>query len=112
MEYIGTTSLHGFLKGQPDRKLSEEQAKPIFKQIVEAIAHCHKNNTVHRDVKMENVLIDDKKQVKLIDFGFSILITKDKTLNVFCGTPSYMSPELASKKEYVGQYADIWALGI
>jgi tRNA A-37 threonylcarbamoyl transferase component Bud32 len=112
MEYIGTTSLHGFLKSQPDRKLSEEQAKPIFKQIVEAIAHCHKNNTVHRDIKMENVLINDKKEVKLIDFGFSIIITKDKTLNVFCGTPSYMSPELASKKEYVGQYADIWALGI
>ena len=61
---------------------------------------------------MENILLDEKKKVKIIDFGFSIIIPRDKTLNIFCGTPSYMAPELANKKDYVGQCADIWALGV
>jgi serine/threonine protein kinase len=61
---------------------------------------------------MENILINDEKEVKLIDFGFSIKATEDQRLNVFCGTPSYMSPEIVSRKPYNGRSADIWACGI
>lgn len=63
-------------------------------------------------MKLENILIDDHGNVKLIDFGFSICIPHDKLLNIFCGTPSYMAPEIVSKKNYKGAATDCWALGI
>lgn len=64
-----------------------------------------------RDIKLENILIEAKSgTVKLIDFGFSC-ISKDR-LKIFCGTPSYMSPEIVSKKEYYGGPADVWACGV
>lgn len=69
-------------------------------------------NVVHRDIKLENILLDSNHNIKIIDFGFSIIIPDDKKLKIFCGTPSYMSPEIVSKIEYVGSKADIWALGI
>lgn len=62
-------------------------------------------------MKLENVLIDQNKLVKLIDFGFSIAIAPETKLNIFCGTPSYMAPEIVNKKEY-NFGVDIWALGI
>ena len=50
--------------------------------------------------------------VKIIDFGFSIQVPNDKKLKIFCGTPSYMSPEIVSKCEYNGPKADSWAIGV
>ena len=71
----------------------------------------HKKNVSHRDLKPENIMYDPKtQQVKLIDFGFAC-VSRDK-LRIFCGTPSYMSPEIVSKKEYWGSAADIWASGV
>lgn len=55
----------------------------------------HDNNVVHRDLKLENVLIDENKIVKIIDFGFSTNIKPDRKLQFSCGTPHYMSPQLA-----------------
>lgn len=112
MEYIGKTSLHAYLKAKVGKKLEETEAKRVFRQIVKGISYCHAKNIVHRDLKLENILIDESGLVKLIDFGFSICIPKDKLLNIFCGTPSYMAPEIVSKKDYKGIHTDIWALGI
>jgi MAP/microtubule affinity-regulating kinase len=78
---------------------------------VEAIKHCHKKCVVHRDVKLENILVSEQNIVKLIDFGFSIAIAPDTKLNIFCGTPSYMAPEIVNKQNY-SFGVDIWALGI
>ena len=67
----------------------------------------------HRDIKLENIIIDTKKgTVKLIDFGFCCCTSPEIKLKVFCGTPSYMCPEIVLKKEYVGPPTDIWASGI
>lgn len=55
---------------------------------------------------------NDKENVKIIDFGFSTCIPNDKKIKIFCGTPSYMAPEIVNKTEYCGPPADIWALGI
>ena len=79
---------------------------------MQAIDHLHDLGVSHRDVKLENVLFADDKNIKLIDFGFSTVCQPGKKLKVFCGTPSYMSPEIVSKKEYSGPAADIWALGV
>ena len=62
---------------------------------------------------MENILLDETKTViKLIDFGFSTCIPHERKIKIFCGTPSYMAPEIVSKIEYSGPPADIWALGV
>ena len=61
---------------------------------------------------MENLLLDENDNVKIIDFGFSTCIPNDKKIKIFCGTPSYMAPEIVLKKEYEGPPADIWALGV
>jgi serine/threonine protein kinase len=69
-------------------------------------------NICHRDLKLENILIDERNQVKIIDFGFSVNTPMDSRLKVFCGTPSYMAPEIVAKREYNGYHTDIWALGV
>lgn len=65
----------------------------------------------HRDIKLENIIISNG-QIKLIDFGFCCCTTPDTKLKIFCGTPSYMAPEIVMKKEYLGNPTDIWATGI
>ena len=87
------------------------KAKIIFKQVVDAVKYCHHKNVVHRDIKLENLLVNENRVVKLIDFGFSIAIDPATKLNIFCGTPSYMAPEIVNKMQYSFP-ADIWALGI
>ena len=61
---------------------------------------------------MENILIDERNQVKVIDFGFSCNTPYDSKLKIFCGTPSYMAPEIVMKKEYNGFQTDVWSLGV
>ena len=72
----------------------------------------HANLICHRDLKLENILVSDRQRVKIIDFGFSIRTPEDVNLKIFCGTSSYMSPEIVRKSEYSGFKADIWALGV
>ncbi len=112
MEYVGKNSLHSFLKSKTNRQLSEQEARSIFTQICSGVSYCHAKHIVHRDLKLENILLDDFNNVKIIDFGFSITIDPEKKLNVFCGTPSYMAPEIVAKLYYRGNAADVWALGV
>lgn len=112
MEYVAGGSLHSYLKDQPNRRLDEEEAKRIFKQIMTALQYCHRKSIAHRDIKLENILLDENKNVKLIDFGFSTCIPNDKKIKMFCGTPSYMAPEIVMKEEYAGPPADIWASAV
>jgi serine/threonine protein kinase len=73
----------------------------------------HKKGYVHRDLKLDNILIDPTtKNIKIIDFGFSLKASATDKLNVYCGTPHYMDPDLVRKVPYSGQAADVWACGI
>lgn len=112
MEYVGGSSLHNHLKKRPNRKLEEPEARRIFKQILQAIEHLHERNVCHRDIKLENILLDDDDNVKIIDFGFATCFSHDKKAKIFCGTPSYMAPEIVNRVEYAGPPVDIWALGV
>ena len=68
---------------------------------------------IFRDIKLENILVDRKTgKLKLIDFGFCCCTAPDTKLKIFCGTPSYMSPEIVQKRDYLGPPTDIWATGI
>ena len=91
------------------------EARRIFKQVSEAVLYLHSHNICHRDLKLDNILLeDDTKMIKLIDYGFSVFVNGVfGRLKVFCGTPSYMAPELVMRREdYEGKPVDIWALGV
>ncbi|KAM6391719.1 maternal embryonic leucine zipper kinase [Rhynochetos jubatus] len=95
-------------------RLSEEEARVFFRQIVSAIAYVHSQGYAHRDLKPENLLIDEEHNLKLIDFG---LCAKPKGgldyhLNTCCGSPAYAAPELIQGKAYIGSEADIWSMGV
>ena len=85
--------------------VAEEVCKYIFKQMVEAVANCHRNNIVHRDIKMENFLVAINKEthdltVKLTDFGLSKKIKPGKKISGCVGTYYTMAPEIIKKEWY------------
>jgi serine/threonine protein kinase len=79
--------------------------------VLQAVQYLHAQCISHRDIKLENILFDLHQNAKLIDFGFSVPC-KDRKLKVFCGTPSYMAPEIVRRTEYEGLPVDMWSLGI
>ncbi|CAG0917990.1 unnamed protein product [Notodromas monacha] len=95
-----------------NKRMSEEETRKIFRQIVAAIFYCHQNGIVHRDIKAENLLLDRDKNIKLADFGFSNFFTPNQKLCTWCGSPPYAAPELFEGKNYDGPKADIWSLGV
>ena len=114
MEYINGGNLFSFVKKR--RKLTEKISKILFKQIILGIKHIHSQNIVHRDVKLENILIDLNNTIKICDFGIGrILSSPDELIHDQCGTPMYMAPEILScskEKGYKGFPVDIWSAGI
>ncbi|KAJ3259562.1 serine/threonine-protein kinase KIN2 [Boothiomyces macroporosus] len=93
-------------------KLKEKFAQTLMAQILSAVDYCHRNNVVHRDLKIENILINNKGYIQLIDFGLANLYSKDKLLSTFCGSLYFAAPELLSARKYVGPEVDIWSLGV
>lgn len=93
-------------------RMKEDEAARVFAQIVSAIDYCHCKGVVHRDLKLENVLLDDDMNVKLADFGFSNTFIPGTPLKTWCGSPPYAAPELFLGVEYDGPKADIWSLGV
>uniref|UniRef100_A0A8D0AJA3 Maternal embryonic leucine zipper kinase n=1 Tax=Sander lucioperca TaxID=283035 RepID=A0A8D0AJA3_SANLU len=95
-------------------RLSEEETRVFFRQIVSAMAYVHSQGYAHRDLKPENLLIDEDHNLKLIDFG---LCAKPKgglgfELKTCCGSPAYAAPELIQGKAYIGSEADVWSMGV
>ena len=114
MEYINGGNLFSFVKKR--RKLSEKMSKFLFRQIILGIQHIHSKNVVHRDIKLENILIDFNNNVKICDFGIGkVLNSEDELLYDKCGTPMYMAPEIILSNDdngYKGFPVDIWSSGI
>lgn len=96
-------------KIRKEDKLSETSAAHLFGQMISAIYHVHKNNISHRDIKLENFVIDTKNNVKLIDFGLS---AKGQVFTDKVGSDLYMAPEILMLYNYNGMIADIWSLGM
>ena len=79
--------------------------------MTQAIKYCHDNNILHRDIKLDNILLHNK-HVKLCDFGVSRITIPGQVIKEQCGTPAYIAPEIIARKGYSGTKADIWSLGI
>lgn len=75
MEYSSPTNLETFMKGRPFKRISEDEAKILFRQIADAVTYMHSLDICHRDLKFENLLIDyNTRKVKIIDFGYSVKV--------------------------------------
>lgn len=79
---------------------------------MEGLQHCHSKLIIHRDIKLDNILLNERGDVKIADFGVSKQITKGQLLKDRCGTPAYIAPEVLAEIPYDGVKADIWSSGI
>ncbi|KAI9245910.1 kinase-like domain-containing protein [Sporodiniella umbellata] len=93
-------------------RCSEERVHRWFGQLADAISFCHSQSIVHRDLKLENILLDTEDNVKICDFGFARYTQKNQYLETFCGSLSYSAPEIILRKKYTGPETDIWSLGV
>lgn len=89
-----------------------DETRKLFAQITSAVYYAHSLNCIHRDLKLENILLDKKRNAKLSDFGFTRECETRSLLETVCGTTVYMAPELIEKKMYDGFKIDVWSLGI
>uniref|UniRef100_A0AAZ3P614 non-specific serine/threonine protein kinase n=1 Tax=Oncorhynchus tshawytscha TaxID=74940 RepID=A0AAZ3P614_ONCTS len=93
-------------------RMSEDEARKKFWQILMAVDYCHRHHIVHRDLKTENLLLDTNMNIKLADFGFGNFYNSGEPLSTWCGSPPYAAPEVFEGKEYEGPQLDIWSLGV
>uniref|UniRef100_A0AAY5EBL9 non-specific serine/threonine protein kinase n=1 Tax=Electrophorus electricus TaxID=8005 RepID=A0AAY5EBL9_ELEEL len=109
MEYASRGDLFEYIS---ERQISERESRHFFRQIVSAVHYCHRNGIVHRDLKLENILLDSNKDVKIADFGLSNLFRRGEYLQTYCGSPLYASPEIVNGRPYKGPEVDSWSLGV
>ena len=118
MDFVNGTHVLDFIISHG--KLKEKFAQNLFTQLISAIGilllialdYCHKNSICHRDLKIENILINNRGYMQLIDFGLANLYNTESNLNTFCGSLYFAAPELLSARKYVGPEIDVWSLGV
>ncbi|KAJ3020851.1 hypothetical protein HKX48_000081 [Thoreauomyces humboldtii] len=96
------------------RYLKERDACRFFAQLLAGVAYLHGRQIVHRDLKLENLLLDGQRNVIITDFGFAnrSSVNAEQLLLTSCGSPCYAAPELVISDGYVGEAADIWSCGV
>lgn len=109
LEYISGGSLRDLIRKK--KRLTEQEARPIVRGILQGIAYLHELNIVHRDIKPENVLMERIDMPKITDFGLATFRNEDKHIHSVVGTPSYVAPEIIRNVPY-GPPADVWSCGI
>ncbi|XP_020582373.1 serine/threonine-protein kinase SAPK2-like [Phalaenopsis equestris] len=95
-------------------RFGEDEARFFFQQLISGVSYCHSMQICHRDLKLENTLLDGSSapMLKICDFGYSkssVLHSQPKST---VGTPAYIAPEVLCRKEYDGKIADVWSCGV
>ncbi|CAA7028129.1 unnamed protein product [Microthlaspi erraticum] len=104
-----------FTKILHNGRLNEAAARRYFQQLVSALSFCHRDGITHRDVKPQNLLLDEDENLKVSDFGLAALPEHrcvDGLLHTACGTPAYTAPEVIAQRAYDGAKADAWSCGV
>lgn len=111
LEYCSGDELYNHLLQHGPLPVSKVQK--IFAQLVGAVSYVHLQSCVHRDLKLENILLDKNENVKLVDFGFTREYEgRTNYLQTFCGTICYAAPEMLRGEKYAGEKVDVWSLGV
>ena len=111
LEYCQGDELYNYLLKHG--KLPVDKVQRIFTQLAGAVSYVHMQSCVHRDLKLENILLDKHENVKLVDFGFTREYEgKANYLQTFCGTICYSAPEMLKGEKYAGEKVDVWSLGV
>ncbi len=92
MEYAPSGDLLHYVKSKG--RLGQEEARVLFKQIIYGLAHIHARGVLHRDVKLDNIFLDQNNRPKLGDFGVSRFMANNSPIKEQCGTPAYLAPEV------------------
>ncbi|CAA7019429.1 unnamed protein product [Microthlaspi erraticum] len=95
-------------------RFSEDEARFFFQQLISGVSYCHAMQICHRDLKLENTLLDGSPapRLKICDFGYSkssVLHSQPKST---VGTPAYIAPEILLRQSYDGKIADVWSCGV
>jgi 5'-AMP-activated protein kinase catalytic alpha subunit len=109
-EYISGGELFDYIVSKG--RLSADEARNFFHQIISGVEYCHFQKIVHRDLKPENLLLDAKLNIKIADFGLSNLMRDGDFLRTSCGSPNYAAPEVISGHLYAGPEVDVWSCGV
>jgi serine/threonine protein kinase len=109
-EYVSGGELFDYIVSKG--RLSADEARNFFHQIISGVEYCHFQKIVHRDLKPENLLLDANKNIKLADFGLSNLMRDGEFLRTSCGSPNYAAPEVISGHLYAGPEVDVWSCGV
>ena len=108
MEWAPFGSLFDYIR--KSKSLSEELSFSFFIQVANAIYFLHQNDMIHRDIKPENLLLFEKNNIKLCDFGWCVRLNGGQR-GTFCGTTEYMAPEMVNQEVY-SKEIDVWSLGV
>ncbi|CAF0801397.1 unnamed protein product [Brachionus calyciflorus] len=93
------------------RSLDENETRDYIRQICSAVDHMHKAKVVHRDIKLQNFMLDQNHNLTIIDFGLSNSLDDREFLNTQCGSPAYAAPEIFAHQDY-GSEVDVWSIGV
>ncbi|KAF8379178.1 hypothetical protein HHK36_028607 [Tetracentron sinense] len=95
-------------------RFSEDESRFFFQQLISGVSYCHSMEICHRDLKLENTLLDGSAtpRLKICDFGYSKSALLHSQPKSTVGTPAYIAPEVLSRKEYDGKIADVWSCGV
>lgn len=111
LELCHNGELQHYLKMQDSHVLSEQEAGSIIAQVVQGLLFLHSHLILHRDISLSNLLLTKNMQVKIADFGLATQLKRpDEKHLTMCGTPNYISPEVATRSSH-GLAADVWSLG-
>lgn len=112
LEYASGGEFYKYI--QKKRRLKEPAACRLFAQLVSGVSYIHSKSLVHRDLKLENLLLDKNENLIITDFGFvNEFYSSNELMNTSCGSPCYAAPELVvSTRPYEARKADIWSCGV
>ena len=113
MEYISKGNLYSLLEKQRKKCFDAKLVAHYIRDLMSAVYYLHQMDPpiIHRDIKLENVLLHEDGTIKLTDFGWSNYICDDEVRDTFCGTPVYLPPEMIKRKEH-DHNVDIWCIGV
>lgn len=112
IQYIDGLDLFTYLEKTQFAAQQEPHARAILLDIINGLKHCHSKGIAHRDMKLENVLIDNDGRAYLIDFGLSGFTDGNKLFRDWVGSDNYIAPELVRRNSYNGYQADVFSAGV